>query len=58
MHSSFGPRIAYASGIYQGLLADHDLVGLMSRRGNPYDNAKAVSFMKTLKVEAVCPIAF
>ncbi len=24
-----------------------------SRRGNPYDNAKAESFMKTLKVEAV-----
>jgi putative transposase len=23
------------------------------RRGNPYDNAKAESFMKTLKVEAV-----
>ena len=25
----------------------------MSRRGNPYDNAKAESFMKTLKAEAV-----
>ena len=25
----------------------------MSRRGNPYDNAKAESFMKTLKVEVV-----
>ena len=25
----------------------------MSRRGNPYDNAKAESFMKTLNVEAV-----
>ncbi len=25
----------------------------MSRRGNPYDNSKAESFMKTLKVEAV-----
>jgi putative transposase len=25
----------------------------MSRRGNPYDNAKAESFMETLKVEAV-----
>ena len=25
----------------------------MSRRGNPCDNAKAESFMKTLKVEAV-----
>jgi putative transposase len=25
----------------------------MSRRGNPYDNPKAESFMKSLKVEAV-----
>ena len=25
----------------------------MGRRGNPYDNAKAESFMKTLKVEKV-----
>ena len=25
----------------------------MRRRGNPYDNAKAESFLKTLKVEAV-----
>jgi len=34
------------------------LIGSMSRRGNPYDNAKAESFMKTLKVEAVYPMAF
>ncbi len=30
----------------------------MGRRGNPCDNAKAESFMKTLKVEAVYPMAF
>ena len=30
----------------------------MGRRGNPYDNAKAESFMKTLKVEAVYPMEF
>ena len=30
----------------------------MGRRGNPYDNAKAESFMKTLKVEAVYPMAY
>jgi putative transposase len=30
----------------------------MSRRGNPYDNAKAESFMKTLKVEAVYLMAY
>lgn len=29
----------------------------MGRRGNPYDNAKAESFMKTLKVEAIYPMA-
>lgn len=28
----------------------------MGRRGNPYDNAKAESFMKTLKVEEVDPL--
>ncbi|MFL1877155.1 integrase core domain-containing protein, partial [Hansschlegelia beijingensis] len=27
-------------------------------RGNPYDNAKAESFMKTLKAEAVYPMAY
>lgn len=31
---------------------------MRSRRGNPYANVKAESFMKTLKVEAVYPIAF
>ncbi len=43
----------YASEIYRNVLADNGLVGSMGRRGNPYDNAKAESFMKTLKVEAV-----
>ena len=50
-HSDRGAQ--YASEIYRQLLADHGLVGSMGRRGNPYDNAKAESFMKTLKVEAV-----
>ena len=43
----------YASEKHRALLAAHGLVGSMSRRGNPYDNSKAESFMKTLKVEAV-----
>ena len=43
----------YASEKHRALLAAHGLVGSMSRRGNPYDNPKAESFMKTLKVEAV-----
>jgi putative transposase len=30
----------------------------MGRRGNPYDNAQMESFMKTLKVEGVYPLAF
>jgi len=50
-HSDRGSQ--YASELYRALLAEHGLVGSMGRRGNPYDNAKAESFMKTLKVEAV-----
>ena len=34
-------------------LADHGLIGSMSRRGIPYDNGKAESFMKTTKCEEV-----
>ena len=30
----------------------------MGRRGNPYHNAEAESFMKMLKVEGVYPMAF
>ena len=55
-HSDRGSQ--YASEIYRELLADHGLVGSMGRRGNPYDNAKAESFMKTLKVEAVYLVAY
>jgi len=48
----------YAAGRYRQMLAQHGFVGSMGRRGNPYDNAKAESFMKTLKVEAVYPMAY
>src|SRR3954462_14090062 len=48
----------YAALAYRKLLAEHKLAGSMGHRGNPYDNAKAESFMKTLKVEAVYPMAF
>ena len=34
-------------------LAARGLVGAMSRPGNPHDNAKTESFMKTFKAEAV-----
>jgi putative transposase len=37
-HSDRGSQ--YASSDYRKLLAAHGLVGSMSRRGNPYDNAK------------------
>jgi putative transposase len=50
-HSDRGNQ--YAAERYRKKLADHDIKGSMGRRGNPYDNAKAESFMKTLKVEAV-----
>jgi putative transposase len=55
-HSDRGSQ--YASDAYRRLLAEHGLVGSMGRRGNPYDNAKAESFMKTLKVEAVYLMAY
>lgn len=55
-HSDRGSQ--YAAAAYRDRLAAHGLVGSMGRRGNPYDNAKAESFMKTLKVEAVYPMAF
>ena len=55
-HSDRGSQ--YASAAYRKALADHELIGSMSRRGSPYDNAKAESFMKTLKVEAVYPMAY
>jgi putative transposase len=50
-HSDRG--VQYACGDYTALLARHDIQPSMSRVGNPYDNAKAESFMKTLKQEEV-----
>ena len=50
-HSDRG--VQYACGAYRALLEQHGLRGSMSRPGNPYDNAFAESFMKTLKHEAV-----
>jgi putative transposase len=50
-HSDRG--VQYACGDYTAILAAHDIQASMSRVGNPYDNAKAESFMKTLKTEEV-----
>jgi transposase InsO family protein len=50
-HSDRG--VQYACGDYSKLLAAHGIAASMSRVGNPYDNAKAESFMKTLKTDEV-----
>ncbi|MGA6965917.1 MAG: IS3 family transposase [Xanthobacteraceae bacterium] len=50
-HSDRG--VQYACRDYAEVLVAHDIQPSMSRIGNPYDNAKAESFMKTLKQEEV-----
>jgi len=50
-HSDRG--VQYACHEYTDLLEQQGIVVSMSRAGNPYDNAKCESFMKTLKYEEV-----
>jgi transposase InsO family protein len=50
-HSDRG--VQYASNEYTKCLEDNAIRPSMSAAGNPYDNAKAESFMKTLKKEEV-----
>ena len=50
-HSDRG--VQYASADYTSRLQACDIRISMSRTGNPYDNAQAESFMKTLKYEEV-----
>ena len=50
-HSDRG--VQYACREYAALLEAHSIQPSMSRVGNPYDNAQAESFMKTLKHEEV-----
>jgi len=50
-HSDRG--VKYAADDYTGLLAQHGVQISMSRKGNPYDNSRTESFMKTLKYEEV-----
>lgn len=50
-HSDRG--VQYACGDYTALLQGAGIRISMSRRGNPYDNAQAESFIKTLKYEEV-----
>lgn len=50
-HSDRG--VQYACAEYTARLAAHGIQPSMSRVGSPYDNARAESFMKTLKQEEV-----
>jgi putative transposase len=50
-HSDRG--VQYASKAYVELLLEHGIEPSMSRAGNPYDNAKCESFIKTLKQEEI-----
>jgi putative transposase len=50
-HSDRG--VQYAAADYVSLLVKHQIRSSMSRTGNPYDNAKAERFMRTLKYEEV-----
>jgi transposase InsO family protein len=50
-HSDRG--VQYACADYVEVLEQHKILSSMSRPANPYDNAKAESFMKTLKQEEV-----
>jgi transposase InsO family protein len=50
-HSDRG--VQYASHDYTGLLQAHGATCSMSRVGNPYDNARCESFLKTLKQEEI-----
>jgi transposase InsO family protein len=55
-HSDRG--VQYTSGAYVSRLQVAGITISMSRKGNPYDNAKAESFMKTLKCEEVYLLKF
>jgi putative transposase len=50
-HSDRG--VQYASADYVSLLIKHQIRISMSRTGNPYDNARAERFMRTIKHEEV-----
>lgn len=50
-HSDRGSQ--YASGDYQELLKENDIIPSMSRKGDCWDNAVGESFVHTLKVEKI-----
>lgn len=55
-HSDRGCQ--YTSKDYKRLLSSNSILGSMSRKGNPYDNAPMESFFQTLKTEYLYKIAF
>jgi putative transposase len=55
-HSDRG--VQYASSEYTEMLEQRGIQISMSRRGNPYDNARAERFMRTLKEEEVYGAAY
>jgi putative transposase len=50
-HSDQG--VQYCGAEYTKILKEHGILISMSRTGNPYDNAKVESFMRTIKMEEV-----
>src|SRR5262249_51389639 len=50
-HSDRG--VQYASQEYVAVLEKHQIIASMSRPGNPYDNARCESFLRTLKREEI-----
>ena len=55
-HSDRG--VQYASNGFKSLLAQHEFIGSMSKKGDCWDNAVAESFFHTLKVELIHRIKF
>src|SRR5688500_5153768 len=56
IHSDRGSQ--HTAEAYRKALQTGRLIGSMGRRGNPYDNAKAESFMKTSRLKPSTPMAF
>jgi transposase InsO family protein len=52
IHHSY-QGVQYAATDYVAVLREHKIEISMSRTGNPYDNAKAERFMRTLKYEEI-----
>ena len=55
-HSDRG--LQYASQEYVAVLEKHRMVASMSRPGNPYDNARCESFLRTLKREEINAVRY